>query len=270
MKLITPNIWGGKIHQPFLDFLKKYQDVDIFCFQEVYNTNSGVKEFHGIHPNIFQDIKDALPEFDALYAPAQEGVYDDLKVDFDISFGLAMFVKKSITVEKHEDIFVFRSKNAKQPGEDSAGIGRNLEHIVFNTGVAPTTNDDDTSTSAVSTIYSIFNLHGLWNGKGKSDTEDRLNQSMKTKEFMKNYSTHKTILCGDFNLMPDTESLAILETGMKNLVKEYGVTSTRSSLYPKPLKFADYILVSPDIVVKDFKVLPDEVSDHMALYVDFE
>ncbi len=43
-----------------------------------------------------------------------------------------------------------------------------------------------------------------------------------------------TILCGDFNLMPDTKSIEILETGMQNLVKNYNVTSTRSSFYKNP------------------------------------
>ena len=34
------------------------------------------------------------------------------------------------------------------------------------------------------------------------------------------------------------------------------------------LPFADYIFVSKDIKVKDFKVLPDEVSDHLALSIE--
>lgn len=257
MKLITLNIWGGKVHQPFIDFLKNHQDIDIFCFQEIYYTESDNKEFHGIRPNIYSEIKEVLIDFNSFYAPAQEGTYNEIQTDFHISFGLAMFVKKDIEVKSHEDIFVFRSKNAKQPGEDSAGIGRNLEHVILKN---PSNGD----------VFSIFNLHGLWNGKGKSDTEDRLNQSKKTKEFMANFKKNKTILCGDFNLMPDTESLAILESGMINLVKEHRVTSTRSSLYTKPLKFADYILVSPNIKVIDFKVLQDEVSDHLPLYVEFE
>lgn len=76
------------------------------------------------------------------------------------------------------------------------------------------------------------------------------------------------ILCGDFNLNPDTESLSIIEKGMKNLIKDYSITSTRTSLYEKPGKFADYCFISPDIEVKDFKVLPEEVSDHAALYLE--
>ncbi len=35
-------------------------------------------------------------------------------------------------------------------------------------------------------------------------------------------------------------------------------------------RIADYALVSPDVAVVDFKVLPDEVSDHAAMYLDFE
>lgn len=56
---------------------------------------------------------------------------------------------------------------------------------------------------------------------------------------------------------------------MNNLVKEYKVTSTRTSYYPKQEKFADYIFTSPDVAVKSFAVLQDEVSDHSPLLVEF-
>ncbi len=57
---------------------------------------------------------------------------------------------------------------------------------------------------------------------------------------------------------------------MRNLVKEFGITSTRSSYYAKPERFADYTLASNDIKVNEFKILPDEVSDHLAMYLNFE
>ena len=69
-----------------------------------------------------------------------------------------------------------------------------------------------------------------------------------------------------YNLLPGTESVHMLEeSGMRNLIREYGVTSTRSSFYTKPEKFADYAFVSSGVSVTDFKVLPDAVSDHLAL-----
>jgi len=59
---------------------------------------------------------------------------------------------------------------------------------------------------------------------------------------------------------------------MRNLIKDYDITSTRSKLYTKhkkPVLFADYIFTSPEIEVRDFKVLPDVVSDHLPLLLDY-
>ena len=116
----------------------------------------------------------------------------------------------------------------------------------------------------------IFNFHGLWNGQGKTDTEDRLRQSENIINFLKTLSG-EIILCGDFNLRPDTESIKIFEDfGLKNLIKDYNIKSTRTSFYEKEEKFADYIFVSAGVRVMEFKVLPEEISDHAALYLDFE
>lgn len=255
MKLITLNIWGGRIFEPLMEFLKGYaKDTDIFCFQEVLRTTTDRKTNNGERANIYNEIKAALPNFQDFYAPIQDGCDQQGAVDFDLSFGLAMFVKNSIQIDEHGDVFVFRYKNARE--DDNTSIGRNLEFITFK-------NED--------AKVAVFNLHGLWDGEGKTDTEDRLEQSRKVKEFMKRFNDSKKILCGDFNLLPDTKSLAILSSdGVKNLIKDFGVTSTRSKLYAKPARFADYILVSPDVNVKHFEVLQNEVSDHLPLVLEFD
>jgi len=84
----------------------------------------------------------------------------------------------------------------------------------------------------------------------------------------------KKILCGDFNLAPDTRSLEIIKENMVDLIEKYEVESTRSSFYrhygEPGLSFADYMIVSPEIKVNDFRVLQDPVSDHLPLYLDFE
>jgi len=117
--------------------------------------------------------------------------------------------------------------------------------------------------------HTICNFHGHWKPHtNKEDLPERIEQSKKIVEFLKPEKSKK-ILCGDFNLAPHTQSIRILEDGMRNLVKEYGITSTRSHYYTKDGKFADYILVSPEVEVKDFKVLPDVVSDHLPLYLEF-
>lgn len=254
MKLITLNIWGGKVFKPLINFLKVHaKNTDIFCFQEVFHTTTIKKISNKARVNIYKEIKNILSDFQDYYAPAQDGFDYKGAVTFNLSFGLAMFVKDSIHIDEHGDVFVFRARNARK--NDNTSLGRNLEYITFKKDNSKIT---------------VFNLHGLWNGRGKTDTEDRLEQSRKIKAFMNKFSDSKKILCGDFNLLPDTKSLAILSDGMKNLVKDFDITSTRSKLYTKPEKFADYILVSPDVNVQHFEALQDEVSDHLPLLLEFD
>jgi len=68
---------------------------------------------------------------------------------------------------------------------------------------------------------------------------------------------------------PDTESMAILETSMRNLIKENWVDSTRSHLHKGETKFADYVMVSPGVKIERFEVMQDTVSDHLPLFLEF-
>ena len=62
----------------------------------------------------------------------------------------------------------------------------------------------------------------------------------------------------------------LLEDGMRNLIAEYKVPTTRTYYYKREEKHADYILVSPDVTIKQFSVINTVVSDHMPLMVEFE
>ena len=85
MKLITLNVWGGKVTAPFIAFVKKHTDVDVFCFQEVFydaveKTNGN---FIGAHLDLYTELQSLLPNHRAFFSATVE--------DF---FGNAMFVKK--------------------------------------------------------------------------------------------------------------------------------------------------------------------------------
>ncbi|MDD3101827.1 MAG: endonuclease/exonuclease/phosphatase family protein [Patescibacteria group bacterium] len=244
MKLITLNIWGGRVFNPLMDFFKKHaQDTDIFCLQEVFNnplhTKSKVQQ--SAKEDIYQDIASILKEFNGYFAPRQ-----------DNEESLAMFIRKDLDIKEIGDHFVYRWKNAME-NEDLTTWGVNLQYLKF---------------IKDGKEHMICNLHGQWCPDFKKDNPIRLEQSENTKKFLDNFDGLK-ILCGDFNLTPDTKSMAILESSMKNLIKEYNVTSTRSHLYKKDIKFADYVLVSPEIKVKNFEVIQDVISDHLALSLDF-
>ena len=243
MKIVSLNTWAGVVIDPLLGFFEKYQEVDVFCLQEIYSKAEGKTERHpelDMKLDLFERIEDCLQETHTGYfRPAHKDYY-----------GQAIFVKKGIQVEEEGDIFIFENKEPEGRGRHS----RNLQYI-------------RTKVNGKSIV--IANLHGLWNGMGKTDTEDRLEQGRRIQDFVSRCS-EQVIVVGDFNLNPDTESLALAEKGLRNLVKEYGITSTRTSFYEKEGKMADYTLVSPDLNVIDFKVLPDEVSDHAALYLEID
>jgi endonuclease/exonuclease/phosphatase family metal-dependent hydrolase len=244
MKIITLNTWGGRVKEPFIEFIKKYKDVDVFCFQEIYDKAEEIMsgEYPEDSMNIFTDIQNLLPEHIGFFRPSLLGVY-----------GLAIFIKKDIVILEEGEKFIHVSNSeAITDGHHS----RNMQWKKFNLD---------------GKIYTIANVHGLWNGNGKADTPERIAQSNAIKEFL-NMAENPKILCGDFNLNPDTESVKILEMGMKNLIKDYSVSTTRTSIYfnkpGKSEKFADYIFISPDIEIRDFKVLSEEVSDHAALLLE--
>ena len=244
MKLITLNTWGGRIKEPFIEFIKSNKDVDIFCFQEIYEKAENVMKTD--YPdNMFDghsDLIELLPNHQGYFRPSLLGVY-----------GIAIFIKKDIPVLEEGEILIHAAKSGTvADGHHS----RSMQWIKF---------------KHVGVDFTVMNVHGLWNGMGKNDSPERIAQSNVIREFMDKVKTSK-ILCGDFNLNPDTESIKILEAGMKNLIKNYSITSTRTNIYfakgEKSEKFADYVFISPGIHVKDFKVMPDEVSDHSALLLE--
>lgn len=237
-----------------LEFFKTHKNVDIFCLQEIWSAPyehlegqpaGGLEIEHGeIQVYGMQEISAVLDTHTAYFRPHH------LK-----NYGLMMLVSKDIEVLEEGDVFVHKERGYIPEG-DVGNHARNVQYLTLKTLLGNRT---------------AINFHGLWKpGAGKRDIEERLTQSDNITTFLGTIK-NPYIFAGDFNLNPDTESLKKLEAlDLRNLVKEYGVTSTRTSYYTKPEKFADYALVSPGIEVKDFKVLPDEVSDHSPLYVEFE
>lgn len=115
----------------------------------------------------------------------------------------------------------------------------------------------------------VANFHGLWRkGVGKEDLPERIRQSEIVIDAL-GVVTGPTVLIGDFNLNPDTESVALFErAGFRNLIREFGVTSTRTRFFdPRWSAYADYAFVR-GAEVRDFRILPDEVSDHSPLLLE--
>lgn len=259
MKLVCLNIWGGRVYKPLLEFLKTNSDVDIFCFQEV--AQSEISTFSsGTKTDINNDLLKILKNYTAFLATPFLKGYDLKKmVDFDIAIGQAIFVKKGLKVLSSETIVVYGNKEFAVMGEIKREkkkyleIPRNMQIITIKVN---------------SKKVLIGNMHGFWMPISKKDSPHRIKQSKKVKKIFDLF-TGPRILCGDFNLHPETKSMKILEQNLKNLIVEYGITTTRSRHHKRKEKFADYIMVSDEVGVNKFGTMNVNVSDHLPLMLDF-
>jgi endonuclease/exonuclease/phosphatase family metal-dependent hydrolase len=97
----------------------------------------------------------------------------------------------------------------------------------------------------------LFNVHGCVN-KTRLGDDRTLHQS----EFILNEVRHEKaplIIAGDFNLVPESESIRMIDQHFRNLAKENGITRTRSIGSGKGDLAVDYIFVNDKICVRDFK-----------------
>ena len=252
MKLISLNAWGGRALEAFLEFIKENRDTDVFCFQEILHGNIDEKIWYGAKSNLFSMIKALLPEHVGFFASCEDRMDDRVAPrGLEIPFGLAMFVKKTIDMREEGDLFVHGNRNALS-NYDSATQGRNIQYLKM---------------AHNGKEFMVVNFHGLWNGKGKTDTPERLKQSQNIKKFVDDYPGD-VILMGDFNLLPDAESLVMFEDRFTNLIKKYDIKSTRTDLYPKEIKYADYIFISKGIKPLSLDVPNLPVSDHRPLILE--
>ena len=248
MKLITLNTWAGREKEAFEGFLKEHMaETDIFCFQEMFNNYDGSTGDYVNHDlgngNILQETTDILIDFDQYFCPIAENVY-----------GIAIFLKKGINLIASGEVMLYENPDY-DPADETNDHNRKMQWMHIQHGRKD---------------VMIMNVHGHWDMRGKDDTPNRLQQSNIINDFIESVGMTPKIMVGDFNLNAQSESIKLLEKHFTNLIDKHGITSTRTVLYTGDDKHADYVFVSPEILVEDFKVMPDVVSDHAPLYLQFD
>lgn len=260
MKLISLNTCGGRFYSPLSEFVKFHsKNTDIFCLQEIFSSSSYRRQFPEYRANLLQEISSLLPNFTYFFDPVYEKV--DTKastVSFDLKHGLAIFVKKTIEILDYRAYFIYRDKIVNSIKKDYSDIPVNIQFLSF-------LNENKT--------YIVANFHGASYPGSKLDTLKRIRQSEKIMEMIKKTDGAK-ILTGDFNLLPETKSIKIIEENFRNLIKEFNIKKTRSNLSPffgtsDFQKFADYTFVSDNVNVTDFKVPDVSISDHLPMILEF-
>ena len=262
MQIMCLNGWGGTLHADILPYLRDAAP-DILCLQEV--VHSPVTDLDwltyrdGDHvlpqrANFFRDVCRALPDHVAVFCPAAQGVLWDGDRQVPSQWGLATFVHRSLPVIGQVQGFVHKDYSPDGYGDHPRS--RSAHGVrVHDTRLGRT--------------VSVTHMHGLRDLAGKMDTPERARQAERLLQMSERVSVggDLRVICGDFNVERDSETLGKLKTaGFTELVTTGGHAGTRSSHYKKPGRFADYMLIDQLGAVKGFEVVRDpEVSDHCPL-----
>jgi len=255
LKLYSQNLWSGEIFGPLRKRLIQVREqFDIFCFQEVLRSANSVQPYTPLRTNLLAELQDCLPDHQPLFCNLQTEFDPEGELAPGVDFGQAIFLHCALVCDSRADRFIFRTENALPPRARAPvgwGLGRVIQVVCVR---------------HEHTAYVIGNVHGLWHPDGKGDIPERLAQSHQIVTAMHAAPGEKKIIIGDFNLLPQTQSIRIIEAaGYRNLIAEYALTDTRTVFYHKTPRLADYAFVSPAITVHDFRVDRSPISDHAAL-----
>ena len=234
-------MWGGRLGKPIIDLFKR-EKADIICIQEAIDIPGGWAFFF----ESLSDIKTQAGYQHCFFTP----VFGYKVMNRRAKGGPAILSNLPFS-ETHETF----TRLAYVEDFDLLGGDYNircLQHAVVEHGGQK---------------LNILNHHGHQIPEHKNGDEETMRQCKMIVEYLQKLSG-PVVLCGDFNLAPDSESLEQINKVLVNQSKKSGVTTTRTPLTHKT-EVCDYIFTSPDIEVESFHILDDIVSDHKALTLEF-
>ena len=258
MKLVSLNIQGGAQGEAFFKYVKQAaKTADVLCFQEVYKAARTITAHRGEQMDIYNQLQKQLTGFNGIFLPVSRTVGKHFGLKQKVEMGMAIFTIRGLNTGKHFGKHVDGSLESRIDFEQgkSANAAQVLELRLPEGSVW------------------VVNFHGVFWPGTKLDTPKRLRQSKILISLMKKLKGPK-VLCGDFNLMPETESVKMLErAGMVNLIRKYKIKNTRNTISWKRHNnrqyFADFTFTTPDVQVKNFKVPYNLASDHLPMVVEF-
>jgi len=238
------NFWDRLI--PFLTS----QDFDIINLQEVAGKDTLAGNINATR-NCFVVLQTIL-------APKYKGelaIADRFTSSQSSYLGNAIFYKKEFSLVK-KDILPLHQRPTPFPSDAKTfeDAGRNILHLRL---------------QVTDAIISFLNIHAAW-AKTSQEESHQTKQGEILLHYLKKVP-HPFVFSGDFNLDPQQPTIQKLNQLARNLTAENQITNTLNprthraqELFPKGVA-VDYIFVSRDIEVKKFKVLEEDLSDHLGL-----
>jgi endonuclease/exonuclease/phosphatase family metal-dependent hydrolase len=242
MKLIQLNLWQGKLGYQISKFLQA-EKPDILCLQEVIDVSKG-------DGSIFLTVKEILSETglkNVFFSPVFTFNYFNELANFGNCVITNLAIERAETVFTH-DQFIDKLDLPEQGGANM----RNFQHAVLRL--------------SKNKILNIINHHGYRIPEHKNGDDKSLEQCQLIARYIQSL-TGPTVIAGDFNLVPESESIQQIDKVATNLVAESGIKTTRTNHSPKT-EVCDYVFVR-DLKVESFRMSDSVVSDHCALVLEF-
>jgi endonuclease/exonuclease/phosphatase family metal-dependent hydrolase len=262
VRVVSLNAWCGGMLEPLTEWLPGC-GADVLCVQEVtwtpghdgWVTYADADRTLRQRSSLFEDLRRALPGHQAQFLSCDTGpVRGEDGVVRRQHFGIATLVDPHLAIIGGEASFVhgtFAHHDA-WPSEDRGRVAHAVR-VAEGDGRHIT----------------VAHLHGVRMSSGKGDSPQRRRQAEQVAALVGRVGRpgDLVVVAGDLNILPDSETFEVLgHAGLTDLV---GDADTRTSVYTKPSRHADYLLVSDRDVVASFEVLAaPEVSDHRPLVLD--
>jgi endonuclease/exonuclease/phosphatase family metal-dependent hydrolase len=268
VRIVSLNAWGGQLWGPLRDWIAGIR-ADVLCLQEVtrapepcppWLVYADAERRLDQRTDLLADVSALMPAHQAFFAPAVRGpLTDGAGREWPSEFGNAMWIARGLSVAAWAQPFVhgaFRAGGWGAPPAPRTMQAARLYH------------------PASGRFVVVAHTHGLRDPAGKGDTPARAAQAAAIAATLAAIAQpgDGVVFGGDLNLLPDSATFAVLaRLGLTDLVTTRGHADTRTSLYPKPVRHADYMLVGATVRVRAFDVpAAPEVSDHRPLLLDID
>ncbi|MEM9551585.1 MAG: endonuclease/exonuclease/phosphatase family protein, partial [Pseudomonadota bacterium] len=240
---------------------------DVLCLQEVTRAPSPGPDWLVYRDSarrldqradLLADVSRCLPEHQVRFAAAARGHLQDEDGRLAMSeHGIACWIRRDLAIRDAWQGFVHGTYRHDGWGPEPVPRAMQLFRIV---------------TADTGDELAFGHFHGLRDPFGKGDTKERLAQSRAVCDAVIAFTTpgEPFLLAGDFNLLPDSQTFTDLAAiGLHDQVTARGHTDTRTTLYPKAQRYANYCVTSRELTILRFDLPAEpEVSDHRPILVD--
>jgi len=242
MRLLQLNAWTIRLATRIEDMVMK-EAPDIIALQEVFESVADL----GFFPTL-TELADNLRFHHIYHSP----VYAIQLMTSKPEFGNA--IVSNLALEDKQTYFTNLEYNPSMSLENDDYNVRNFQHV--------TIKDQE------GRQIHIINHHGYHVPGHKNGNDFTMKACQQIADYARQLDG-PVIITGDFNLLPDSESIEILNKDFRNLTKEYGLQTTRTDLTHKS-EPCDFIFVNDKVAVNDFYASEVVASDHQGLVLDFE